>query len=72
MEEPAMMTPAEVDMNTREMQRDYRNEATMEAQARSLAPGLFDRLMAALRPRTTPQPTRVRPAMPVAAPTTSR
>jgi hypothetical protein len=67
-----MMTPVIAEMYSSEMQRDYRDEAAMEAQARRLAPGPFDRLLAALRPRTTPQPTTARPAMPLAAPTTSR
>jgi len=67
-----MMTPAEVDMYAREKQRDYRNEAAMEARSRSHAPGFFDRLLAALRPQATTQPKTVRPVMPVAAPTTSR
>jgi hypothetical protein len=67
-----MMTPAEVDMYSREMQRDLRNEAAMEAQARSIAPGFFDRLMAALRPQVTTQAKTVRPVKPVAAPTPSR
>jgi hypothetical protein len=67
-----MMTPAEVEMYARERQRDHRNEAAMEAQARSLAPGLFDRLLAALRPKATTQPKTVRPITPVAAPTASR
>ena len=67
-----MMTPAEIDMYSREMQRDHRNEATMEAQARRLAPGLFDRLLAALQPKPVAKPKVTRPVMPVAAPTTSR
>lgn len=67
-----MMTPAEIEMYAREKQRDLRNEAAMEARARSHAPGFFDRLLAALRPQATTQPKAARPMMPVAAPTTSR
>jgi hypothetical protein len=67
-----MMTPAEVEMCAREKQLDYRDEAALEARARSLAPGPFDRLLAALRFKTTTQPKTVRPLMPVAAPATSR
>ena len=67
-----MMTPAEIDMYSREMQRDHRNEAAMEAQARRLAPGLFDRLLAALRPEPAAKPQAARPVTTVAAPTASR
>ena len=67
-----MMTPAEMDMYSREMQRDHRNEAAMEAQARRLAPGLFDRLLAALQPRPAAKPKATRPITAVAAPMTSR
>ena len=67
-----MMTPAEIDMYSREIQRDHRNEAALEAQARRLAPGLFDRLLAALQPKPVAKPQAARPITTVAAPTTSR
>jgi hypothetical protein len=51
-----MMTPAEVDFYAREIQLDRRAEAEREAAARRLAPGLFDRLLAFLRPRVAPAP----------------
>jgi hypothetical protein len=68
-----MMTPAEMDMYAREIQRDHRNEAAAEARSRRLTPGLFDRLLAALRPRpaATPQ-SAARPTRTVTLPTTSR
>jgi hypothetical protein len=67
-----MMTPAEIDMYAREVQRDRRNEAAMEAQARHLAPGPFDRLLAALRPRPAAKSQAARPVTTVAAPVASR
>lgn len=67
-----MMTPAEVDMYAREMQRERRAEAAKEALARKLAPGPIDRLLAALRPSRVERPKAARPAMPVASPTTAR
>jgi hypothetical protein len=69
---PPMMTPAEVDMYAREMQRERRAEAAKEALARKLAPGPIDRLLAALRPSRVERPKAARPAMPVASPTTAR
>lgn len=67
-----MMTPTEIDFYSREMQRDHRNEAAMEAQARRLAPGIFDRMLAVLQPRPVARLQGPRPARPVVAPTASR
>ena len=68
-----MITPALTEMYAREIQRDHRNEAAAEARSRRLTPGLFDRLLAALRPRpaATPQ-SAARPARAVTLPATSR
>ena len=67
-----MMTPDAIDMYAREIQRDRLKEAAMDAQTRGLAPGLFDRLIAALRRRQAERPKAVRPVKPVAEPTTLR
>lgn len=67
-----MMTPAEVDMYTREIQRDHRIEVAAEAQARLLAPGPFDRLLRVLRAWRVAKPQAARPVHPVPAPGTPR
>ena len=67
-----MMTPAIADSYAREMQHDLRAEAAVEAVARRLAPGPFDRLCAALRGRrATPAPV-ARPATALTPPTAAR
>ena len=67
------MTPAEMDMYAREIQRDHRTEAAAEARSRRLTPGRFDRLLAVLRPRPAAEPQAVtRPTRTMALPVTSR
>lgn len=68
-----MMTPAEMDMYAREIQRDHRNEAAAEEKSRRLTPGFFDRLLAVLRPRPTARPqVAARPTRTATLPVTAR